>query len=346
MRAVLVLLVLAAMGVGVNAEDHQGPTNPKAQKTFSEAKDWLRQHKYGAAVGSFRKADEQDGGHCEDCAWQIIKYGLEVGDYKDADAAAQQLIADAKDPLHIANARMERATVEVREGLAKNDRKSLSMADQEYQAVIAIYPKTAEAYFFDGVALAHLRDDDAARARFQKFLSLAEQHDDLRPRAQRYLENPELARARMAPAFTVTTLNGQDVSLDGLAGKVVLIDFWATWCGPCREDLTQIRDIAREFKGEPLVVISVSLDKDEAKWKAFVAKNDMTWLQCRDASGDMARLFAVRAIPRTFMIDADGVLQDERGGYGGVDSELRRLCARARSLQGSPKVAMQNPSGN
>ena len=346
MRAVLVVLLLGVAVLGVKAQDHQGPTNPKAQKTFNDAKDWLRQRQYGSAVESFKKADKQDGGHCEDCAWQIVTYGIKIGDFKDADAAAQQLIADAKDPLHAAEAHMQRASVQMREGIAKNDGKSLSLADQEFQAVIAAYPKTPEAYFYDGLVLGHLKEDDNAKAKFEKFLALAGQDDVLRPRAQRYLENPELARARMAPAFTVTALNGQEVSLDGLAGKVVLIDFWATWCGPCREALPHIREIAQRFQGEPLVVLSISVDKDEAKWKEFVAKNKMTWLQYRDGSGDVARLFAVEAIPHTFTIDAEGVLQDEHIGDGSIDGKLKKLCARAKTLEEAPKVAMQNPAGN
>jgi len=88
----------------------------------------------------------------------------------------------------------------------------------------------------------------------------------------------------MAPAFAVTTEDGQRISLDDLQGKVVLIDFWATWCGPCRAALPHIQQIAQKFQGQPLVVLSVSLDSDETKWKGFVAKNNMTWLQYRDGS--------------------------------------------------------------
>ena len=93
-------------------------------------------------------------------------------------------------------------------------------------------------------------------------------------------------------------------------------------------------------------MLSVSVDKDEAKWKDFVAKNKMTWLQYRDGSGDVARLFAVEAIPHTFTIDADGVLQDEHIGDGSIEGKLKKLCARAKALEEAPKVAMQNSAGN
>ena len=139
----------------------------------------------------------------------------------------------------------------------------------------------------------------------------------------------------MAPAFAVTTLNGQRIALDDLKGKVVLLDFWATWCEPCREALPHIREIAKKFEGEPLVIVSVSLDPDEQKWKDYVEKNEMTWLNYRDGgfTGPISKLFGVEAIPHTFTIDPDGILQDEHIGDASVEGKLKKLIARARELQ-------------
>jgi peroxiredoxin len=100
-----------------------------------------------------------------------------------------------------------------------------------------------------------------------------------------------------------------------------------------------MREIAKKFQGQPLVVMSVSLDEDEQKWKDFIAKNEMTWLQCRDGgfTGPISRMFGVQAIPHTFTIDADGVLQDERIGDASVEGKLKKLISRARELQVSQK---------
>src|SRR5579864_9155774 len=123
----------------------------------------------------------------------------------------------------------------------------------------------------------------------------------------------------MAPPFAVTTIDGQRISMDDLQGKVVLLDFWATWCGPCREALPHMQKVAKKFQGQPLVILSVSLDKDEKAWREFITKNEMTWPQYRDGSfeGPIARKFSVDAIPHTFTIDADGVLH--------LDSVCRKL---------------------
>jgi thiol-disulfide isomerase/thioredoxin len=145
------------------------------------------------------------------------------------------------------------------------------------------------------------------------------------------VDRVELARAKMAPPFSVTTLDGQHITMDSLAGKVVLIDFWATWCGPCREALPHIRQIAKRFDGQPFIALSVSLDSDEAKWKDFVGKNGMTWPKYRDGGfgGRIATQFGVNAIPATFTIDADGVLEDQHVGDADIEGKLKKLTARA-----------------
>jgi thiol-disulfide isomerase/thioredoxin len=171
----------------------------------------------------------------------------------------------------------------------------------------------------------------------------------VRARAARYAERVELARATMAPPFSLVTLDGRRVTMDDLTGKVVLIDFWATWCGPCREALPHIRHIAQEFKGQPLVVLSVSMDRDEAKWKDFVVHNEMTWMQYRDGyfNGSMAKMFAVNEIPATFSIDADGVLEDQHVGDANIEGKLKKMIARAVEVENrkqAPDAAVK-PAG-
>jgi thiol-disulfide isomerase/thioredoxin len=347
MKRLLTCLAMALLlAAGARAQAGDGPTDPKAKKSYAEGMDWLKGHDRQAALGSFKKADKQDGGHCSACRDQMIKLGLEIGDFKAADEAAQEMIVAAKDPKSSAIAHEQRATVLMREGAAKGKDEIFAEADKEYKAALAAYPNFPEAVFGDGKALAYLKQDDAARVKFEDYISMTRQgagaRDSaaVRQRAQLYADRPELARARMAPAFAITMLDGQRVSLDDLQGKVVLIDFWATWCGPCREALPHLRQIAQKFQGQPLVVLSVSLDDDEAKWRDFVAKNNMTWLQYRDVRGDrsLSHLFSVNAIPHTFTIDADGVLQDEHVGDASIEGKLKKLCARARELEEAPKT--------
>jgi len=225
------------------------------------------------------------------------------------------------------------------QAMEKHKDELFSRAHDEMTKALAAAANFPQAIFADGQILAHLKQDDAAKAQFEKFVQMRPAADVERQRALRYISQPELARARMAPPFAVTTLDGKRVSLDDFKGKVVLLDFWATWCGPCREALPHMRTIAKKFEGQPLVVLSVSLDSDEQEWKDFIEKNQMTWLHYRDGGydGPVSKLFSVEAIPHTFTIDADGVLQDEHIGDASIEGKLKKLVARAREVQTAEK---------
>jgi thiol-disulfide isomerase/thioredoxin len=312
-----------------------GPSDDKAKATYAEGTKLFHEHKYTFALDNFRKADKQDGGHCVQCEIDGLKAAREIQDFKAEREEATALLQNVTQPADKAQAHFLLGGVCLAEGILQKHDKALQSADSEFQAALEIQPGKSDCLYQDGVALAHLKEDGAARERFQQFLKAVPPNDLDYARAQRFAEFPELARARVAPNFRVHTLDGKTVTLESLAGKVVLIDFWATWCGPCREALPHVRDLARRFAGQPFVVVSVSLDQDDARWKEFVAKNDMTWPQYRDGrfDGDVARAFAVTAIPATFTIDADGVLQDQHVGDADIEGKIKKLIARAVQVQ-------------
>jgi thiol-disulfide isomerase/thioredoxin len=229
------------------------------------------------------------------------------------------------------------ASILTNEGMDRHKDELFTRAHEEMLKALASSANFPMAVYADGLVLAHLKQDDAAKARFEEFVKMHPENDPDRQRALRYISQP--ARARMAPPFSVTTVDGQRVSMDDLAGKVVLLDFWATWCGPCREALPHMQQIAKKFQGQPLIVLSISLDNDEQKWKDFIAKNEMTWLQYRDGgfTGPVSKMFAVEAIPHTFTIDSDGVLQEEHIGDASVEGKLKKLLSRVRVSQTAAK---------
>ncbi|MGO9588449.1 MAG: redoxin domain-containing protein [Candidatus Acidiferrales bacterium] len=334
--AVLVYALCAAMSAGAQAAT-TGPTNPKAQKTYEQALKFAQKHMDREAFDSFKKADKQDGGKCAACQSEVVKYGMEFWDWKTAAEAAREEVAEAQKNGDLALAHYDLGQVFFEEAVSKNkpEPELLTQSHEELSKALAAYPKFPGAVFLDGRALAHLNQDDAARADFLNFLKFPSVPDIDRQRAQRYLRDIELARERMAPAFAVTTIDGKRVSLDDLQGKVVLLDFWATWCAPCREALPDIKKLAGKFQGQPLAILSVSLDSDPQKWRDFVTKNEMTWLNYRDGGfeGPIAKLFGVEAIPHTFTIDADGVLRDEHIGDASIEGRLKKLVAQAQAAQ-------------
>jgi thiol-disulfide isomerase/thioredoxin len=307
------------------------PTDPKAQKNYAEAQALELHYKYAFAIDSYKQADKKDGNRCQACAHKVLELATATSDFKLADTASQELIALAITPEQQAAAHVERAEMLQAMGKARKKPECFAEGQRETDNALALKPDDVKALYVKGLCLADQQQDQAARQVFTMLLPRLSAHSLDHDRVARFAERPELVRARMAPAFGVTTIDGQRVTLDSLKGKVVLIDFWATWCGPCREALPHVRRIAQQFAGQPLVVLSISLDSDEQKWKDFVGKNEMTWMQVRDGgfTGPVAQMFEVRSIPHTFTIDSDGVLQDEHIGDGSVEGKLKKLVAQA-----------------
>jgi thiol-disulfide isomerase/thioredoxin len=315
---------------------------PKSEKAFLEATTWLSRGNTGSALNSFKKADKLADGKCKTCRDAVLKYALEMEDWKAAEQATQEMIAAADTDRAKAWAHHKAALVYVREAVQHKKPELYAQAHDEFAKAIAAYPNFPDALYMDGEALAALHRYDEAKAQFVKFVAGAPQNDPRLDRARKFAQNPELAEAKLAPPFAVQTIDGQTVSIDDLKGKVVLLDFWATWCGPCREALPHMKSIARNFQGQPFVMLSISLDDDEAKWKKFVADNGMTWPQARAGGWDSAlpKIFGVRAIPNTFTIDAQGQLQEEHVGDQNIDGRLKKLIDQAR------KQAAEKTSGN
>jgi peroxiredoxin len=338
--SITLALALAWIASPVRAQGtSDAPADEKAQKTYKNAQQFMHDGMVAAAWEAYKKADKQDGGHCRGCQKQMIKYGVEYGDWKSAELAAQEMVAEAQGDRDTALAHYQFAVVLITEGMQRHKDEFFTRAHDELSKALAASANFPDAIFLDGKTLAELRQDDAAKAQFAKYVTMRNADDPNHQRALRYISNPDLARAKMAPAFSVTTMDGQHISMDDLQGKVVLLDFWATWCEPCREALPHLRDVAKKFQGQPLVVVSVSLDDNEQQWKDFVAKNGMTWAQYRDGgfTGPISKLFGVTAIPHTFTIDAEGVLQDEHIGDASIEGKLKKLLAQARELQAKPE---------
>ena len=310
------------------------PTDPKARKTFAEALEYLKLGRKRLAMEDFVKANKQDGGHCPVCLNRAYSLALEDGDLKDAEGIVRSFLSMTMTDAAKATLHFQLGSVLEREGQASKKDSYFTESCNEFRAALQLDPSISAAHYGLGMSLANLHQDDAARAEFKTFVDKEKGESQMQQRAKRFVERVELARARMAPPYSVTTLDGRQVSMDDLVGKVVLIDFWATWCGPCREALPHIQRISKEFNGQPLVVLSVSMDTDEEKWKSFVAKNGMTWLQYRDGyfTGPIAMRFAVNAIPATFSIDADGVLEDQHVGDANIEGKLKKMIAQAVEL--------------
>jgi peroxiredoxin len=114
---------------------------------------------------------------------------------------------------------------------------------------------------------------------------------------------------QFAPAFTIKKVDGSTVSLADFKGKYVLLDFWASWCMPCRQENPNVVKAYNKYKDRNFTIFSVSLDKDPAAWKQAIAADNLTWThagELSDFEGPTVRLYQVEAIPSSFIIDPAG----------------------------------------
>jgi thiol-disulfide isomerase/thioredoxin len=325
---------------------HSAPRSSDAQKSYAKALKEIDQHKIDQALQDFRKADAQDGQQCVDCETHAFAAARTLEDYKAAREEATLLLANVSSNEDKARVHLMAGDVCLAQGGYRIFEEPFQQAESEYKTALELAPQQADCLYGDGVALAHLHQYDKARERFEQYLKLASPQDFSYTRAKLFATQPELARKRVSPNFKIVALDGKTVSMEALQGKVVLIDFWATWCGPCKLALPHLQEIVKNFAGQPLVVISISVDADEPSWKSFVASHGMTWTQYRDGGfdGPIASQFNVKAIPTTFTIDANGFVQDQQVGDGEIEVKLKKLLAAAQPSPGKSVAASPQQS--
>lgn len=130
--------------------------------------------------------------------------------------------------------------------------------------------------------------------------------------------NDSLKIGTKLPDFSEKDIAGKSFSLANYKGKVVLLDFWATWCGPCRAELPNVLDAYKQYHGRGFEIMGVSLDKEKSKLDEFTKSNNMSWQQYFDGEGwgnKLAQQFGISSIPATFLLDRNGVIiaKDLRG---------------------------------
>ena len=126
-----------------------------------------------------------------------------------------------------------------------------------------------------------------------------------------------------APDFRAGDIAGNEISLSDYRGKVVLLDFWATWCAPCVEELPNVRRVYEKYGKNGFEVIGISLDVDQIDLEAFLLRERIDWPQIFDGKGwenEISRLYGVQSIPSTFLLDRNGFIRHV--GLRGSDLEL------------------------
>ena len=118
------------------------------------------------------------------------------------------------------------------------------------------------------------------------------------------------------PEFVVEMFDGQKINIKDLKGKIVLINFWATWCPPCRKEFTRLqKDIVDRFEGKDFVLLPVSIDDGEEAVREFMRKNGYEFPVAFDGDKKLYGMFAEKYVPRNFIIGKDGKIAFQTVGY-------------------------------
>ena len=109
-----------------------------------------------------------------------------------------------------------------------------------------------------------------------------------------------------APDFLVTTASGKKISLDSFGGKVLVLNFWATWCPPCLSELPSLNEMAATLKNDGVVVLGISVDKEKADYDKFLKKVTLNFETAHDPSADISVEYGTFKYPETYVIDRNG----------------------------------------
>ena len=141
----------------------------------------------------------------------------------------------------------------------------------------------------------------------------------------------EVVKGQKAPDFSLTTLKGQKLSLSSLRGKVVLIDFWAEWCGPCKQELPVLDKLGRELAARGVVIVAVNIDKQRENAERLVKSLGLSLDPPLDPNGKVAAMYDLPKMPTSYVVDKKGTVRFIHEGFDGA-KDAAKLRAELEEL--------------
>ena len=276
---------------------------------FMKGRDLYRRGKYEEALKSFKRANELKDKKSAECYGWMSETYMALQAYKNAIECADKVIELAGDDRQLLLKAYNNKGLALQESAERKDPKKLQAAEAVFRQGLAMEGAPAILRYNLGVTLLQLKRDEEGITELKAYVKDQPSGAYLEM-ARNMIKDPRRARENFAPDFAFTSSEGEHITLEDLRGKVVLLDFWGTWCPPCVESVPELRNLYKRYSKEgTFMIIGISSDSDEQEWREFTVKNKMVWPQYRDENHRILRAYGIHAFPTYILIDHEGIVR-------------------------------------
>ena len=337
MRPICLMMLCSALFPWVAAA--QDPADP-VKSAIAQGDLYQSKHKYQLAQDAYRNADKLSHHNSADAYLKLSAVDRKLGDFSSAlDEAKKALKAAGDNKAWATQAHLVHANLLVQLSSKPGDKK-LKEAEADIRQALSLDPSKAIAHFNLGYVLLKQERDPEGISELKMYLAASDASQTNLQEARRMIANPIRAREPFAPDFAFTSHEKQTISNSALRGKVVLMDFWGTWCPPCRESVPALRELQKKYAGKGFELVGVSSDDDEDVWRTFVQAQKMNWTEYIDLSGEVLQAFKIESFPTYIVLDKDGVMRFRQSGFGeGTAAELSDAINKALKRASDPNLA-------
>jgi len=332
-RFAFLLVVCPAVVRGQNFSD-------PVQQALSQGDLYQSKHKYELAQDAYKKADKASHHTSSEAYLKLAAVDRKLGDFSSSlDDTKKALKAAGDNKVLATRAHLAHANLLVQTSSKPGDKK-LKEAEADVRQAIVLDPSNAVAHYNLGFILLKQERDQEGIAELKAFTDHPGVNESDFAEAQRMIANPIRAREPFAPDFSFTSHERKLVSNASLRGKVVLMDFWGTWCPPCRESVPTLQNLQKKYAGKGLELVGVSSDDDEDVWRTFIEAQKMNWTEYIDLSGEILQSFKIESFPTYIVLDKDGVMRFRQSGFGETtQQELEDAINKALKRPSDPSLA-------
>ena len=210
-------------------------------------------------------------------------------------------------------------TKEKQDSIAAEIKQVEQMQRDQMNAFLQQYHDSDVAPYFIEMNMLRMMSLEQISSFYDRFTDRVKQTEKGKEIGERIALLKKLAPGSFAPEFELTTPDGKKLALKDLRGHIVLIDFWASWCGPCMDEMPNVKALYEKYHDRGLEIVGVSMDNNKAKWEGAIERTGLVWHHVSSLKGmnrcPVAKLYQVVAIPKLYIVGKDGkiIAKDLRG---------------------------------